>query len=141
MNQSKRHAAGAIAPAQATMKSREAAVASEDPEINIFRALDFIRDNSAAYAKAKATRIYLEEYRKTKKALCMKAAEVGGTNAVNAQEREAYSDPEYVELLEGLRAAVEEEERLRWMIIAAQAKVSVWQTIEATKRLEMKVIP
>lgn len=32
---------------------------SDESEINIFRALDFIRDNASEYAKAKATRVYL----------------------------------------------------------------------------------
>lgn len=110
----------------------------DDAEINIFKALDFIRDNATKYAKAKAARIYLEEFRKTKKALCMQSAEAGGVNAISAQERDAYADPEYQALLAGLRQAVEEEERLRWMMVAAQAKVSVWQTIEATRRAEIK---
>lgn len=110
-------------------------------ELNIFKALDFIRDKAPAYAKAKAQRIYLEEFRKTKKALCMRAAESAGTNAISAQERDAYADPEYQALLDGLRAAVEEEERLRWLIVGAQARIEVWRTLEANKRLEMKVIP
>lgn len=111
---------------------------SNDPEINIFRCLDFIRDHAAAYGKAKAERIYLEEFRKTKKALCMKAAEADGFNAVNAQEREAYADPDYQEIVRGLRDAVQEEERLRWLIVSAQAKIEVWRTIEANKRAEAK---
>ncbi|QOQ37822.1 hypothetical protein KMC46_gp63 [Ralstonia phage Gamede] len=111
---------------------------NQDAEVNIFKCLDFIRDNAPAYAKAKAERIYLEEFRKTKKALCMKAAESGGTNAVNAQERDAYADHEYQKLLEALRAAVEEEERLRWLLVGAQAKIEVWRTIEANRRAEAK---
>lgn len=114
---------------------------TEQGEIQIFKALDFIRDNATAYAKAKAERVYLEEWRKSKKALCMQAALAKGVEAANAQEREAYADPEYQEVLTALKAAVEEEERLRWLMIGAQAKVSVWQTIEATRRIEMKAIP
>ena len=38
---------------------------SPDTEIAIFKALDYLRDNAPAYAKAKSERIYLEEYRKT----------------------------------------------------------------------------
>lgn len=113
---------------------------TEQGEVNVFKCLDYIRDNAPAYAKAKAERIFLEEYRKTKKALCMKAAESNGAAAVNAQEREAYSDPEYVQVLQGLRDAVEEEERLRWMLIGAQAKLEVWRSLEASKRLENKVL-
>lgn len=110
-----------------------------ETEINIFKALDYLRDSAPLYAKAKAERVYLEEFRKTKKAILMKQAEPQYPSAA-AQEREAYGHAEYVELLEALRIATEEEERLRWMMVAAQAKCSVWQTLEATKRLEMKVV-
>lgn len=113
---------------------------SEDSEIQIFACLDFIRDNAKAYAKAKAERIYLEEFRKTKKALCMRAAEASGTSSISAQERDAYADPEYVELLEALKAATEREEALRWLIVSAQAKIEVWRTIEANKRAEAKTL-
>lgn len=109
-----------------------------EEQINIFKALDFIRDNASAYAKAKAERIYLEEFRKTKKALCMKAAETSGYQTAAAQEREAYADPAYQQLLEGLREAVEEEERLRWLIVGAQAKIEVWRSLEANRRAEAK---
>jgi hypothetical protein len=113
---------------------------SNESEINIFKALDFIRDNAPAYAQAKAQRVYLEEFRKTKKALCMKAAESYGNTTAASQEREAYADPAYVEILEGLKAAVEKEEALRWMIVAAQAKIEVWRTIEANRRAEAKAL-
>lgn len=113
---------------------------TEQGEIQIFKALDFIRDNATAYAKAKAERVYLEEWRKSKKALCMQAALAKGVEAANAQEREAYADPEYQEVLKALKAAVEEEERLRWMIVAAQAKIEVWRTLEANRRMEAKTV-
>jgi hypothetical protein len=54
--------------------------------------------------------------------------------AVNAQEREAYSDKEYLELLNGLKVAVEREEEERWGLIAAQARIDVWRTTEANNR-------
>jgi hypothetical protein len=113
---------------------------NQDAEINIFRSLDFIRDNAPLYAKAKSERVYLEEFRKTKKALIMRAAEEAGYKTAATQEREAYADPGYMEVLEGLRAAVEEEERLRWLIVAAQAKIDVWRTIEANRRTEAKTL-
>lgn len=113
---------------------------SDEGQIKIFAALDFIRDNARPYAEAKAKRVYLEEYRKTKKALCMKAAEKLGANTAAAQEREAYADPEYVELLDGLQAATEKEETLRWLMVAAQAKIEVWRTIEANRRAEAKTL-
>lgn len=112
----------------------------DEHAINIFRALDFIRDHAAAYAKAKAERVYLEEWRKSKKALCMQVALARGIEAANAQEREAYADPEYQEVLKALKAAVEEEERLRWLIVGAQAKIEVWRTLEANRRVEAKTV-
>jgi len=111
-----------------------------DTEINIFRSLDFIRDNAPLYAKAKSDRIYLEEFRKSKKALLMREAEQAGHKTGAMQEREAYAHPGYLELLEGLRAAVEEEEKFRWLMVAAQAKIEAWRTIEANRRAEAKTL-
>ena len=113
---------------------------SDQTEINIFKALDFIRDNSSAFAKAKAERIYLEEFRKTKKSILMRLAEVEGAKSSATQERDAYAHPEYIELLNALKAAVEEEERLRWMIVAAQAKVEVWRSLGANQRAQDRVL-
>lgn len=112
---------------------------NDDAEINIFLALDFIRDNAPTYAKAKADRVYLEQFRKTRKALGMRVAELAGHKSAAVQEREAYADEEYMQLLHGLREAVEVEERLRWLITAAQAKIEVWRTLESTRRTETKV--
>lgn len=111
-----------------------------ESEINIFRSLDFIRDNAPAYAKAKSERVYLEEFRKSKKAMLMRDAEVAGHKSAVAQEREAYADPGYLQLLDGLRVAVEQEEALRWLIVGAQAKIEVWRTIEANRRAEAKTL-
>lgn len=105
--------------------------------MNAHAAIDFIIRNSGDYAKAKAQRVLLEEYRKSKKALLMKEA-MSKFEAVNAQEREAYSHPEYQELLKGLAAAIEVEEELKWKLEAARMRVDCWRTEESTKRMEMK---
>ena len=99
------------------------------------KAVDYIILNAKHFAKAKAERIYLEEYRKSLKAILMKRSV---ETAVNAQEREAYSDPEYLQLLLGLRVAVEAEEKLRWDLIGAQARVEIWRTEQANFRAEGK---
>ncbi len=112
---------------------------SDDGQINIFKALDYIRDTAPLYAKAKAERVYLEEFKKSLKGILMKAAEKSHPSAAS-QEREAYADPQYQALLEGLREAVEEEEKLRWMIVAAQAKIEVWRSLESSRRMEGKVL-
>lgn len=88
-------------------------------------------DNAPKLAKAKAERVYLEEYRKTLKALLMKRC---GESNVNAQEREAYAHADYVKHLSGLKEAVQAEEPLRWRTVADQASVEVWRSQEASNR-------
>lgn len=89
-----------------------------------------------AHAKAKAERIYLEEFRKSKKALLMQAAEAAGHKAFAAQEREAYANKEYLALLAGLREAIEKEEIARWRLVGCQAAIEVWRSQEASARAE-----
>lgn len=103
------------------------------------KAVDYILNNSAKYAKAKSQRVYLEEFRKTKKALLMKEALVMGIEAANAQEREAYAHPEYQELLQGLAAAIETEETLKWNLEAARMRCDIWRTEQANNRTTDKV--
>lgn len=98
-------------------------------------AIDFMIANSKKYAQAKANRTYLEEYRKTMKAELCKEALTHGFEAVNAQEREAYSHPDYKQHLLAIKEAIEEEERLRWLLVAAQARIDVWRSMEASNRM------
>ena len=98
-------------------------------------AVDYILKNREAYAQAKAQRVYLEEFRKSKKALMMKDALTRGIEAANAQEREAYAHPEYIALLEGLAAAIEKEETLKWGLEAARMRIDVWRSQEASNRM------
>ena len=95
------------------------------------KAIDFIFENAPKLAAAKSDRIFLEEFRKSKKAILMQQS---GQTVVSAQERDAYAHPEYIKLLRGLQAAVEQEETIRWGLIAAQARIEVWRSQEATNR-------
>jgi len=106
-------------------------------DIDPNQAIDYILKNSEQFAQAKAERIYLEEFRKSKKALLMQRHR---EESIGAQEREAYAHPEYKELLEGLRAAIEREEKLRWDLVAAQARVDVWRSLEASNRREGRAV-
>jgi hypothetical protein len=83
------------------------------------------------YAAAKANRVFLEEFTKSKRAVLMKSC---GESAVNAQEREAMAHPDYLVHLEGLKAAVEKEETLRWQLVSSQAAVDVWRSQNASNR-------
>ena len=96
-------------------------------------AVNYIIRNAGKFAQAKAERVYLEEFRKSKKAILMSQSD-----AKTSSEREqyAYSHAEYLELLEGLKSAVEVEEKLRWEMIAAQARVEIWRTRSANNRAQ-----
>lgn len=99
----------------------------------IERPLNFIRDKAKEYAKAKATRVYLEQFRKSKKAILIQEAPQG---TGQAKESYAYSHAEYIAILDALRVAVEQEEELRYMIKAAELKFEQWRTEQATRRME-----
>ena len=104
-------------------------------EIDPHEAVEYLIKNAPRFAQAKADRVFIEEFRKSKKALLMRQS---GESAIGAQERDAYAHPEYVELLKGLQAAVQVEEELRWMMIAAQARIDVYRTQSATARMQDK---
>ncbi len=98
-----------------------------DPNI----AVDFIIKNAKEYAQAKAEVTYLEQFRQSKKAMLFNNS-IGKTIA--DKENYAYSHPDYLELLEGLKVAVEKAEMLRWQLIAAQERVNIWRSQEASNR-------
>ena len=101
------------------------------------KAVDYILENGSRFAQAKANRVYLEEFRKSKKALLMN---LSTETTVNAREQFAYSHPEYVQVLEGIKEAIEVEEKLKWDLVAAQARVEIWRSQEATARAEGKAV-
>jgi len=106
-------------------------------ETDPHKAIDYIIANGEKFAYAKAERIYLEEFRKSKKAILMAECKA---EAANAREQYAYAHPEYLEVLDGIRAAWKIEEKLRWDLIAAQARVEVWRSEEASARAEGKAV-
>jgi len=95
------------------------------------KAAAYIRDNAGEYAKAKAERIYLHEFRKSKKALLINECEDG---TIQTKESYAYAHPEYQQLLDDLRTAIENEEKLNWMMKAATIKIEIWRTEQANNR-------
>ena len=101
------------------------------------KAVDYILANAGKFSAAKAQRVYLEEFRKSKKAILM-----GQSAAKSAVEREqyAYAHEDYLGLLGGLKAAIEVEEKLRWDLIAAQARIEIWRTQCANNRNQEKVM-
>lgn len=99
-------------------------------------AIKFIRDKAKEFAQAKAQRVYLDEFRKTKKALLIQQAPEH-CKTVADKESYAYAHAEYQELLLGLRVAVEQEEQLRLLVKAAELRFEQWRTLQANNRAEM----
>ena len=99
------------------------------------RAIQFIVDTAPLYAKAKSDRMFLEEFRKSRKAQLQSQA---GTEVLGKQETYAYAHADYIEILEGIKQAVEKEEKYRWLMTAAQARIEVWRTEQYSARMEIK---
>ena len=99
------------------------------------KAIQYLIDTAPLYAKAKADRIFLEEFRKSRKAQLQSQA---GTEVLGKQETFAYAHADYVQILEGIKQAVEKEENYRWLLSAAQARIEVWRTQQYSMRAEVK---
>jgi hypothetical protein len=99
------------------------------------KAIQFLIDTAPLYAKSKADRIFLEEFRKSRKAQLQSQA---GTEVLGKQETYAYAHADYIEILEGIKQAVEKEEKYRWLMTAAQARIEVWRTEQYSARMEVK---
>ena len=102
---------------------------------NPHKAVQFLIDTAPLYSKAKASRMFLEEFRKSRKAQLMSQA---GTEVLGKQETYAYAHEDYGVLLRGIREAVEAEEKYRWLMTAAQARIEVWRTEQYSARMEVK---
>lgn len=83
------------------------------------------------YAAAKAKRVQLEEFRKSKKAILMQKS---NGKTIADREAYAYSHEEYIELLNGLESAVEAEELFRWKMKAAELQIEIWRSQQANNR-------
>lgn len=103
-------------------------------EIDPQKAVEYIILHAPKYAQAKAERVFIENNLRVVKAKLMNQED--GT--LGAKEAFAYAHMDYEMQLKGLREAVEQEEKLRYMLEAAKLRVEIWKTNEFTKRTEMK---
>lgn len=94
------------------------------------RAADYIRDNADKYAQAKANRVQLEHFRNSKRAMLFSQT----TGGVAERENYAMAHHEYLVVLNGIKAATEEEERIRWLMESARLKIEIWRTQQANSR-------
>ncbi len=103
--------------------------------INPLKCAEYIQKTAPLFAKAKADRTFIENYLKTVKAREMS---VSVATSLGAKEVEAYSSAAYVEQLEALRIAVEQEEMFKWNMTSAQLKADIWKVTEYSKRAELR---
>ena len=101
-------------------------------EEEIEKCLDFKRDMAVSIAQALHDRVQLENFKKSKLSLLF--FEAPSHFKIGEKEHWAYSHDGYVEVINGLAAAVQEHERLRQLLSAADAKIEVWRTIQANHR-------
>jgi hypothetical protein len=99
-----------------------------------------MRELAHDYAEAEAKRVYLTEFRKSKKAILMKEAETANPGmSAAAQERDAYANQEYQDLLKGLEVATEVALRVKWELKVIETRFESWRTKNANKRAEMQM--
>tara|TARA_R110002153_G_scaffold268679_1_gene433747 strand:+ start:8826 stop:9152 length:327 start_codon:yes stop_codon:yes gene_type:complete len=92
---------------------------------------------SKAHAAAEADKCHLMEYRKTLKSLLMIEAETSDAKMpVAKQERYAYAHPKYVELLEGLKVAIERAVRFRHQFTVMNMEFEAERSKNARARAE-----
>ena len=96
------------------------------------KAVTFIIDNAPKFAEAKSQRSYLENFLKVKKAQIMQDCK--SESSIGRMETYALAHPEYLMIVEGIKVAMLEEEKLRWFLEAARLRVELFRTMEASNR-------
>jgi hypothetical protein len=91
-----------------------------------------ILGNVDEHAEHRTDRVYMDEYRKSYKALLKKEHDHG--NSVAQQERDAYADPAYIKHLETQKESTFRDEKSRFLREWAHATLSCWQTQCANER-------
>ena len=96
----------------------------------IEKALEFLTHSAKDYAEAKGLRVWLEHKIKTHKS----AAFLANEGSVAEREARAYVSDEYRSATDALRDAIVDEEKLRALRVAAEAKIEVWRSTQANLR-------
>ena len=100
--------------------------------------LSEFRDLIPQYAEAKANLVYVEEFKKSKLAMCMNVAERDGCKTIASQEKEARINPDYLQVLDALKEATNKEARFRFLIKKVEYEIEIWRSQQANNRLERK---
>ncbi len=93
--------------------------------------LNRLEDLAPQYAKAKAETYQLMEFKKVQRSLLFSKA-VGKT--VADKENWVSMQPEVSQTIEGIAAAIEKEENLKWQMKQQELWIEVWRTEQANRR-------
>ena len=95
------------------------------------KAINFIIENAPKFAEAKSQRVYLENFLKVKKAQLMQDCK---NEPVSRAEAYSLAHPDYLLIVEGIKIAMLEEEKLKYFLEAARLRAEIWRTTEASNR-------
>lgn len=106
-------------------------------EYDAQRAIDFLRDNAPAFAKAKSDRTYIENYLKV-----VKAKEMANSDKKTLGDREidAYMSMDYETQLQAMRTAVATEEELKYLMEAAKLRFEHYKIECFNNRVEARAM-
>ena len=102
-------------------------------EQDVDRCLQYLRDNAEKDAQSRAERLYLEQWLKT--VLAQEQAKMNA-GSVAAAEMMARASDAFIAALEGWKQSIFEDERRRFLRSAAETKIEVFRTQEASRRAE-----
>lgn len=105
--------------------------------INPYQAMDFLRDNAEEAGQLKRQVYIYTEMRKTVKAKLMLQAIDAKSEA--AKETYAYAHADLEAHIIKTGDAIAEYETLRLLILAAEAKLEAWRSLEASARNEIRL--
>ena len=111
---------------------------TESEALRAEKLLQGYRESVKPYAIARSERVYLEHFRKSKKAALMVEAEQAGIKTVSERECYAYAHEDYIQLLVALSAATEKEAYHGGIIEGCKLAVSLYQTQKADERAERR---
>ena len=101
----------------------------------IQRAVKYLHESAGPAAKARAERLYLEDFSKHLKSKLARSFD--GSNANQIMQAEASED--YKTHLQAVRIAIEADELFRHKIHAADTVVDVWRSEQSTERALGKI--
>jgi len=102
-----------------------------DKEYDPHDAINFIYTHKDQYAKARGQLAQLEAFKSSLKSIKMQQST---QTSMAGKEMDAYASEEYQSLCNGIGAATEQVESLKWALESAKMRFQAWQTSSANNR-------